>query len=176
MPLPHNVYMTGKRDTLENRLWVKIDKRSQNECWPWLANKNNQGYGMIRLGGKSKKVLAHRVVFTLCKGTIPPKMVVMHLCDNPICCNPHHLRLGTMYDNTQDMISKGRKVVVINPNNKPPHHRGEGHPMSKLKESDVIKIRQLIAEGESQRALSRQYGVTKTTIQNIRKRVLWSHI
>ncbi|WP_373863234.1 hypothetical protein [Acetobacter tropicalis] len=34
--------------------------------------------------------------------------VILHLCDNPACCNVDHMTLGTPTENTQDSISKGR--------------------------------------------------------------------
>lgn len=80
-----------------------------DECWPWLAAKAGGGYGVVRIDGVIHK--AHRLAYELCIGPIPPGMVVMHTCDNPPCCNPSHLRLGTQRDNVLDMVAKGRMYM-----------------------------------------------------------------
>lgn len=78
-----------------------------NGCWEWLGGKNNIGYGMFRQGDKMRT--AHRVGYELFNNTtIPKNMCVCHTCDNPKCVNPKHLWLGTMKQNTTDMIKKGR--------------------------------------------------------------------
>lgn len=64
--------------------------------------------GHVRLRENGKKALAHRVAYEAKYGAIPEGMVVMHLCDNPACCNPDHLMLGTPKDNAHDAILKGR--------------------------------------------------------------------
>lgn len=53
---------------------------------------------------------------------------------------------------------------------------GEGHPMAKLAEADVLAIRAAHADGLSCYALARQYGVTPPTISNIVSRKSWRHI
>ena len=65
------------------------------------------GYGMF-YPSHSAKVLAHRQAYTLTSGDIPSNMVVCHTCDNELCCNPHHLFVGTQQDNMLDMRRKGR--------------------------------------------------------------------
>lgn len=76
------------------------------QCWEWPEHRNAEGYGKFGLGKKCES--AHRVSFRLFNGSIPPDMVVMHKCDNPPCCNPAHLKLGTWRDNAVDKWEKGR--------------------------------------------------------------------
>lgn len=76
------------------------------ECWLWRGIINPQtGYGQTHrlLGGS-----AHRASWRIHRGEIPKGLCVLHRCDNPPCVNPDHLFLGTMRDNTQDAIAKGR--------------------------------------------------------------------
>lgn len=70
------------------------------------AKGNKEGHGLIWDTGKLS--YAHRVAYEAKYGAIPKGMVVMHLCDNPACCNPDHLTLGTKKDNAHDAILKGR--------------------------------------------------------------------
>ena len=100
------------------RLWKNIDKRAPQECWPWTSERKVKGYGSIGRGGRGGgNALAHRVVWELTHGPIPKSsdyhgMVVMHRCDNRLCCNPAHLVLGSQSDNVRDMDAKGRRVSV----------------------------------------------------------------
>jgi hypothetical protein len=88
------------------RFESKINKLSHGGCWVWTGNKNEKGYGLVRIDGKRYK--AHRIAYELYIGDIPSGMLVCHSCDNPECCNPKHLWLGTHADNQRDKIAKGR--------------------------------------------------------------------
>ena len=92
------------------RFWAKVDTRSSDECWNWTAYiKPDTGYGQFRLGGRlSKRLPAHVVAYILVKGNVPAGKVVMHTCDNTVCCNPSHLKVGTQKENVDDMLAKGR--------------------------------------------------------------------
>ena len=74
-------------------------------CWNWTRSLSNKGYGYFRRDGHE---LAHRWSYGTFVGPIPPKMFVLHHCDNPRCVNPDHLFLGTNHDNILDMVAKGR--------------------------------------------------------------------
>ena len=76
-------------------------------CIEWPGAKDKCGYGRVLRNGKNR--LAHRMVMADLHGdeAIVGK-VVMHLCDNPPCVNPEHLRIGTQKDNMSDARDKGR--------------------------------------------------------------------
>ena len=87
------------------RLAKQIRKGAPDECWPWIGS-NNYGYGVIGDGG-----IQRRVTHLVCERDgrpVPAGMVVLHKCDNPPCCNPAHLVVGTHADNCKDMHAKGR--------------------------------------------------------------------
>lgn len=100
-----------KVDSLEKRFWEMVDKRGNDKCWEFTGFKNKDGYGIMSKG-HSKLGSAHRISYEMHIGIIPNGMVIMHSCDNPSCCNPAHLKIGTQNDNIQDMVSKKRNVSL----------------------------------------------------------------
>jgi hypothetical protein len=84
-----------------HNFWLKVDILSEQDCWEWRGYKDPNGYG--RYG----RIPAQRIAFELAKGAIG-NLCVCHSCDNPPCCNPNHLWLGTQQENIIDMNKKGR--------------------------------------------------------------------
>lgn len=89
---------------VEERFWSKVDFSAG--CWEWAASRQCDGYGWVRT--KTRMELAHRVAYHLAYGAYDPELCVLHYCDNPPCCRPDHLFLGTRADNNWDKVSKGR--------------------------------------------------------------------
>lgn len=95
------------RPPLVFRFWSKVRRGSASECWPFTGSCDPKGYGRFHHLGNGR--LAHRVAWELVNGAPPPGLQACHKCDNPPCCNPAHLFLGTDAENKSDMRSKGRK-------------------------------------------------------------------
>ena len=102
--------MTRKLKQWPNNFYERIDFGDDNDCWEWTGGVNRaRGYGAVGIG--NNVYMVHRLTWMLdnCQ-TIPSGLVVMHNCDNPPCCNPAHLRLGTRSDNSKDAENKGRRT------------------------------------------------------------------
>lgn len=95
------------RPAPEQRFWAKVNKTEG--CWLWTASRTHEGYGMFSIQGR--RHYAQRVAWMLTYGLIPEGMLVLHRCDNPPCCRPDHLFLGTHADNMADMATKGRHAA-----------------------------------------------------------------
>lgn len=140
--------------------WSMFDRSDPAGCWNWPRRKTVDGYGKFKANGKN--IRAHRYAYEQSNGKIPDGMFVCHSCDNPACCNPNHLWIGSLQDNHADMMKKGRwhsmSGVFL---------RGEKHPLAKLSnhQREVIKVR--AKSGDGYRSLARAYNVTDTTIREV---------
>ena len=94
------------------RFWAKVDVSTPDMCWGWLGKPGpSSGYG--RCCFDYQIYLSHRVAYSLAREDLSRGQVVMHTCDNPMCCNPAHLIAGTPDDNSKDMVKKGRQARRI---------------------------------------------------------------
>lgn len=142
------------------RFWSKVEKT--DGCWLWTANKQLEGYGLIKIDKKTKK--AHRVSWELFNGEIPDGLHVLHRCDNPSCVRPNHLFLGSHQDNMRDKKKKGRV-------------KGSRHPGSILTEKQVLEIRKKYkVRTISLPQIAKNYGVSWYTIGKILSGKLWKHV
>ncbi|CAB4192227.1 HNH nuclease [uncultured Caudovirales phage] len=149
------------------RFWSYVDKRGPDECWNWTRYVDKHDYGQFGWPGTSHMRLTHRIAWQLTTGVDAAELCVCHRCDNPKCCNPLHLFIGTHADNMSDKTAKGREA------------RGEQSNHSDLVEQNVRDIRSRYVYRSSRfglNALSREYGVSKQTIWDIVKRCTWTHL
>lgn len=98
-------------DLSREKFLTFIERREDNECWNWKYSLN-QGRGMFTVQYKKdrtfKKVYSHRLAWIFFRGPIINNLCVLHTCDNPKCCNPNHLYLGTKQDNAIDREERNR--------------------------------------------------------------------
>lgn len=131
------------------------------QCWPWTRWTDRDGYGSFTVDGRKHK--AHRLAFELATGIHPDALKVCHTCDNPPCCNPAHLFLGTQAENLFDMRTKGRSA------------RGSRHPFARLSETQAVEIRVRRAAGERGRVLAAEYGISEASVSDIVHGRTWRH-
>jgi hypothetical protein len=154
-----------------DRLWRF---NAETGCWDWEGCIHpRSGYGMFWWSSAAGNVRAHRASWVLYNGDIPDDpthvygtMGVLHTCDNKRCVNPDHLFTGTHGSNMRDAIRKhghrGGKAKS-----------GEANHNAKV---TVEIVRAIRASTASQSALGRQYGISRQTVGEIKRREIWAHV
>lgn len=165
--LPHHTLKFSEPRGIKLRLnhYRKINPTT--DCWEWTGGvlSKERPYGAIRIEGTTR--LVHRVsAFCYLGFDIESELEILHSCDNHRCFNPAHLTPGSQADNMQDMIRKGRAVIL----------RGERNPAAKLTELDIQDIRIRHREGQGYKTIGKAYGVQDSLIYAIIKRKIWRHL
>ena len=149
------------RCTTTNRFWSKVDRCGPDECWEWIGWRH-KGYGRFAIHGKTHR--AHRVAYELVNGPIQDRQEVCHSCDNPACCNPSHLFLGTHKDNMLDAINKNRFV------------EGEADGNAKLTTEQVVQMRTLYwGGGYTLPDMARRFRVSPAIVWRVIHGISWKH-
>jgi hypothetical protein len=146
---------------VQERFYFQIKKTPK--CWLWAGATDGDGYGIFsgKVGDISYK-RAHRFSWSYHTGEVlPPGMMVCHKCDNPRCVNPDHLFAGTARDNMHDMISKGRRRILL----------GQDSPRAKL---TTKQVKSILRDPRPYAQIAAEYDVAATTIGSIKQRVSWS--
>lgn len=140
------------------RVWKRLDHSAGPDgCWPFTGYRNMHGYGQLS-GQSGVLVQAHRIALMSCTlEQIPDGLCVLHACDNPPCCNPKHLRVGTRAENSADMVSRGRQSRM----------RNELSGKAKLTDAQVAEIRARRAAGELCKTIALDYGVHSAHVSRV---------
>lgn len=155
----------------ESKFWARVAKGGPNDCWPWRGYLTETGYGRVRTVhlGRQAQYRTHRLAYFFHYGVEPGDLLVRHKCDNPPCCNPAHLELGTQLDNALDREAR-------NPNYR--RALGSQHAFAKLTEEQVADMKgryRLNRPGDRGKA-AREFGVSTTTVERILSGVAWKHV
>lgn len=134
------------------------------DCWEWQGYLMANGYGVI-VDVRAKK-LVHRAMYEIIHGPIPDGLFCCHRCDNPKCCRPEHLFLGTHRENMDDMDSKGRRRAP----------KGVQHPRAKVSDDDVLLMRQMYSEGVMIVDIAKRFPVVPCTVSAIVNHKTWRHL
>jgi hypothetical protein len=148
--------------SLSERFQASIQKT--DSCWLWTGCVRKNGYGYLTIP-RNKKLLAHRVAYELYHGQIPKGLCVLHHCDNRVCCNPHHLFLGTQLTNSHDALAKDRLPT------------GEQCRQAKVTSAQVQWIRKVSSKpnAPSRTEIAQEFGLTKEAVSRIVLRKTWKH-
>lgn len=149
------------RLTNDERYEAKFVRAGDDECWPWTAAPDKDGYGIFWSGeryphnNRPKMVKATRFGWQRLHGPIPAGLLVCHTCDNPPCQNPAHWFLDDNAGNMADMAGKGRARPK----------RGEAHYKAVLTDAQIAEARAKYTGGYGeQTALAKEYGVSRRSM------------
>lgn len=153
------------RKTTPEDFWARVQgsRAERNGCWNWQGSTNSTGYGSLSFQGKH--ATAHRVAAFL-TGLVSDIAAptnrkasgfILHKCDNRLCCNPTHMRVGTYAENQLEAYARRRRTA----------HKGADHANAKQTKESVMLIKDMYAHGVSQEAIARLLQVSQSGISKI---------
>lgn len=137
-------------------------------CCRWTGAVGSTGYGKVgwSVDGKATYRDTHRLVLELKVGReLSRGEWALHACDNRMCCNPEHLRVGTAKENQEESWAKGRAGLRSRP--------GAKNGRAVITEQMVREIR---SSSLPIKEIAASVGVHWATVYKIRARKLWSHV
>ena len=135
------------------------------DCLEWSGAIAKTGYGVTRINKKTVK--CHRLALEL-EGINTTGWHVLHSCDNPPCCNPAHLRIGTHYENMKDMLERCSSTNI--------GKKGSSNILSIIDENDVIAIKERLKNGHRNCDIAIDYGISIQLVTEIKKGRRWKHV
>lgn len=149
-----------------DRFLSKLTKQP-NGCWEYIGAKDADGYGMFWFNGRT--IGAHRFsIEYLANQPLNKGNQTCHSCDNPCCCNPNHLFIGSTQDNTADRHRKGRTAT------------GSQIGTSTYSECDILKVKQAFCSRPHYRGiikdLSKEFSISYAVVWNVCRNKGWRHI
>lgn len=147
---------------MDQHFHARVSRAGPNDCWPYIGSRDKKGYGKLKRKGRAYK--AHRFA-AMQEGLDISGQCVLHRCDNPPCCNPNHLFLGSHKDNSDDKIAKGRARYAP--------QDGANNGNSKL---SPLQIEQILEDPRNNVQVAKDYGVTHQTIHLVRKGKSWQSL
>ncbi|HCJ8610313.1 TPA: HNH endonuclease [Escherichia coli] len=155
------VYMVSNMGNIRS---MKRYGRTETRDRPSMMS--HDGYKQIGLSkaGKTKMEKVHLLVLKAFVGPRPSEIhVARHLNNNRADARLDNLAWGTKKENEEDKAKAGSC-------------KGERNAASKLQESDIPKIRQLLKDGISCARIGKIYGVSDQLIWRIKTGKLWTHV
>lgn len=160
-----------------DRFGEKCEPVPFSGCLIWTAASVPFGYGVFFYEGRQQ--YAHRVAWQIENGAIPDGLHVLHRCDTPACVSVRHLFLGTLRDNAQDMVKKGRSRGGPPSGDRNPMRMyrgllsGERNGNAKFNRTQIDEIRSAHERGETQVSIAARYGVRQSDISRIVRFEAW---
>lgn len=143
--------------------WYMPGDPPDHGCWDWASpNVDKDGYGLFAWGIGNMR--AHRASYEIFNGVIPDDLLVLHICDRPVCVQPLHLVVGTNDDNMSDMVERERAL------------RGVEHHNAKFSPDTVRELRRLFEEGHSKKSLARRFDVSDNAVRRVLAKETWAHV
>ncbi len=153
---------TRNGSSIQDKLLSKSKINSENGCLEWFGAVNSKGYGKLTINKKT--IAAHRLSYQDHYKVDISGQLLMHICDNPKCINPKHLVMGTIKDNINDKVTKGRQL------------KGAQCHNARLNEDIVRDILSLHSNDIRNSVIARKYNIALSHVNNIVNRKIWKHV
>ena len=136
----------NRNNIIANNIKFTVDMKTG--CWNWDGCINDKGYGIICIN--RIRYRAHSYIYSIYKKRIRDNEELDHICNNPKCVNPNHLRSVTHKFN----VRRCKRV--------------------KLNIYKVNEIRELYRSGYKMRELSKKHKTCISNISNIINNKIWT--